>query len=406
MAELIVLPKMTLTMEEGLLGNWYVKEGDVIKADDPLCSVENEKEVADVLSVYEGTILKIIGIEGETYPSNSPIAVVGEPGEDYSALLEASATKEPKPSESKEALIPQVQSPSEQLGSGGVQGNMMPKVRRLVVQKGIDIGKLIEFCAGRKITETEVEAFEKTQGNSGVAGGFKPELMPGDEVVKASSMRKTIAKNMMKSCNSTASLTNFMEVDLTDAFALIEKFKNEEKKISVTALMIKASAFALREHKIVNTVYNEDAGEIINKADVNIACAVDLLEGLAVPVIKDADKKDVHQISNEIVEFAKKGKEGTITNEDMENGTFTVSNVGMFDVLAFTPIINFPQSAILGVGTVRTLPRYTEDPNTVLAPRKIVQLALTYDHRVIDGAPAARFLNCVKSLLEEPKKLT
>ena len=165
MAEFIVLPKMTLTMEEGLLGKWYVREGDVIKYDDLLCSVENEKEVADVLSVYEGTILKLIGEEGEAYPANAPIAVIGEPGEDFSALMAAMEAKAGQ----KEDSVPQAQAAAktkedtkDDAGSQ-VRGGMMPKVRKLVQEKGIDIGALIAFCDGRKITEAEVEAFEQSR---------------------------------------------------------------------------------------------------------------------------------------------------------------------------------------------------------------------------------------------------
>jgi pyruvate dehydrogenase E2 component (dihydrolipoamide acetyltransferase) len=132
---------------------------------------------------------------------------------------------------------------------------------------------------------------------------------------------------------------------------------------------------------------------------------VDVPGRLAVPVVRNADRLDVDAISQMIARFAEQGRQGALANADMAGGTFTVSNVGMFDVLAFTPIINYPQTAILGVGTVRTLPRYSQEAFTILEPRKIVQLALTYDHRIIDGAPAARFLQSVKYLLEEPQKL-
>jgi len=398
MAEFIILPKMTLTMEEGLIGEWYVKEGDVIKEDDPLCSVENEKEVADVLSVYEGTILKLIAAEGEVYPANAPIAVVGEPGEDYSSLLaEAEAKKEAKEAVNTQVLMPVTRIQSD--AGDDTKAKMMPKVRKLIQQKGIDLNELIAFCGGRKITEAEVEAFEQSRG------GPKVEIEDGDEVISASAMRKTISKKMMESCSNTASLTNFIEADLTDAFALINKLKGEGKKISVTALIIKAAAFALREHKIVNTVYREDPGEIIYKAKVNIACAVDLPEGLVTPVVLDADKKNAIEISEEVTEFAAKAREGSITNDDLKYGTFTVSNVGMLDTLTFTPIINYPQTAILGVGTVRTLPRYTDESFTSVEPRKIMLLGITYDHRIIDGAPASRFLQSIKALLQDPEKL-
>ena len=170
MAELIVLPKMTLSMEEGLIGQWYIKEGDVIKIDDPLCSVENEKETDDLMSAYEGTILKLIAEEGGTYPANAPIAVVGEPGEDFSALLAgtedraaASATKATEEESALSELYVSAPRPQSSL-QGEARVSMMPKVRKLVLEKGIDIDELARFCEGRKITEEEVEAFELFTG--------------------------------------------------------------------------------------------------------------------------------------------------------------------------------------------------------------------------------------------------
>lgn len=394
MAEFIVLSKMTLTMEEGTVAKWLVSEGDAVKLDDPLCSVENEKETEDMLSIYEGTILKLIAEEGELYPVNTPIAVVGQPGEDISSLM---ATLEQGAKE-EEAAVRQVAAPAK-----NVQGKMMPKIRKLIQQKGIDADELIRFCADRKITEEEIAAFE--QSKTGAAAAPAIEVAANDRVVKASAMRKTVAKNMKESCEHTARLTNFMEADLTDAFALMKKQKAEGKRISVTALIIKAAARALREHEIVNTAYQENSTEIIYRGDVNISCAVDLPEGLAVPVVMHADNRDVYEITADINGFAQKGKEGKITNDEMKNGTFTVSNVGMLDVLTFTPIINYPQTAILGVGAVRVLPRYVDEAYTKIEPRKIMQLAITYDHRVIDGAPAGRFLQSVRALLEKPEQL-
>ena len=394
MAEFIVLSKMTLTMEEGTLARWFIKEGDTIKADDPLCSIENEKETEDLLSIYEGTILKIIAEEGEVYQVSSPLAIVGQPDEDYAALLAGlpSAEAEQTPSIA----------PINITRSENAAGKMMPKVRKLIRQKGLDMDALVAFCGNRKITEEEVLAFEESARGESKTNA---EVYPGDEIVKMSGMRKSVMKNMKESRDHTASLTNFMEADLTDAFAAIQSFKNTGKRVSVTAFIIKAVAYALQEHKIVNTVCLEDSEQIIFRKDINVACAVDIAEGLAVPVIRNADQKDVLAITAEIDRFAEKGCDNKISNEDMQGGTFTVSNVGMLDILTFTPIINYPQTAILGVGTVRTLPRYADDDCTVIVPRKIMHLAITYDHRVIDGAPASRFLQCVKAYLETPEKL-
>ncbi len=387
MAEFVVLSKMTLTMEEGTIAKWLVSEGDTVTMDTPLCSVENEKETEDMLSIYEGTILKLLAEEGEVYPVKTPIAVVGQPGEDIAALLATLNGSEKE----EQAAVPQ-----RQVQVQSVQGKMMPKVRKLIQQKGIDMDALIAFCGERKITEAEVCAFEQS-----LAGAV--ELAAGDRVVKASAMRKTIAKNMMESCAHTARLTNFMEVDLTDALARVQQRKQAGDRVSVTGLLVKATAVALKENEIINTVYREERGEIVYRSDINIACAVDLPEGLAAPVVKRADEKDVCAITAEIGAFAQKGKDGKLSNDDLKSGTFTVSNVGMLDVLTFTPIINYPQTAILGVGAVRTLPRYESDGT--IQPRKIMILSITYDHRVIDGAPASRFLQSVKAALEAPEGL-
>lgn len=396
MAEFIVLSKMTLTMEEGTVAKWMVREGDTVKLDDPLCSVENEKETEDMLSIYDGVILKLIAEEGELYPVNTPIAVIGQAGEDYSGLMAQLENKE-KEEAAAAAVVRQVAVPVK-----NVQGKMMPKIRKLIAQKGIDADELARFCGDRKITEDEIDAFEQSK-----KGGTQAavEIEANDRVVKASAMRKTVAKNMVESCEHTARLTNFMEVDMTAAFGLMKKLKGEGKRVSVTAFLIKAAAYALKEYEIVNTSYLESSAEIIYRSDVNISCAVDLPEGLAVPVVMHADDRDVFDITGDIDTFAQKGKEGKITNEEMKKGTFTVSNIGMLDVLIFTPIINYPQTAILGVGAVRVLPRYTDEACTVIEPRKIMQIAITYDHRVIDGAPAGRFLKSVRTLLEAPEKL-
>lgn len=398
MAEFIVLSKMTLTMEEGTVAKWLVKEGDTVKMDDPLCSVENEKETEDMLSIYDGTILKLIAEEGELYPVNTPIAVIGQAGEDISALLAELENKEKDKEEEAAFAVRQVVSAAK-----NVQGKMMPKIRKLIQQKGIDVDELTRFCGDKKITEEEIEAFEQSKN-----GGTQTETIEigaNDRVVKASAMRKAVAKNMVESCEHTARLTNFMEVDMTAAFDLMKKWKGEGKRASVTALIIKASAYALKEYEIVNTSYLESSGQIIYRGDINISCAVDLPEGLVVPVVMHADQKDVFAITGDVDSFAQKGKENKITNEEMKNGTFTVSNIGMLDVLTFTPIINYPQTAILGVGAVRVLPRYADEAYTVIEPRKIMQIAITYDHRVIDGAPAGRFLKSVRELLENPEKL-
>ncbi len=389
MAEIVVMPKMNLTMAEGTISQWYKGVGDTIAEEEPLCSIENEKEVEDMNSLVGGTVLAIVGEVGELYPVATPIAIVGNPGEDISPLLEQMQGKKTEVEKPQQKATPIVRESTE---NSGVR--MLPKLRKLIKDKGIDLDDLLKFAGDRKITEQIIDEFAASAPASAVEAG--------DRVERMSSLRKTIARNMMESCSRTARLTNFMEVDMTEAFKAVGQQKQQGKNISMTAVIIKACAIALSQHEIINTSIDESRDEIIFKKAINISCAVDMPTGLAVPVIRDADKKDVFAITAKVRDFAQRGQEGKLTNEDMSGGTFTVSNVGMLDVCYFTPIINYPQTAILGVGNVTVQPRYVDAECTKIEPRKVMVIGITYDHRVIDGAPASKFLQAVRDALQNP----
>jgi pyruvate dehydrogenase E2 component (dihydrolipoamide acetyltransferase) len=392
MAEIIVMPKMNLTMEEGVLVEWNKKVGDSVSVDEVLCSIETEKAVAEMESPASGILLKIWGVLGERYPVTTPIALIGRPGEDVSALIEQAekriaGTQAQKPTEEITVAAPAV--PSEIR----VQAKMLPKVRKLVQELGIDVAALIAFCGDRKITEEEVRAFQETSPKNTTT---KVQSDPGDRRVRMSIMRSTIAANMSESCQKTARLTNVTEVDMTRAMEKLNERK--EEKLSLTTLIVKACALAIKEHDLINTVV--DGNEIIYKANINIGVAVDIPGGLTVPVIRNADTKNINTLTDELVDFAAKARQGALTQEDSTGGTFTVTNVGMLEIEVFTPIINYPQTAIMGVGTVSRLPRYVDDNSEVIESRYIMKLCLSYDHRVIDGAPAARFSLKVRELLQ------
>jgi pyruvate dehydrogenase E2 component (dihydrolipoamide acetyltransferase) len=397
MAEIIVMPKMNLTMEEGVLVGWCKKPGETVKREEVLCSIETEKSVVEMESPASGVLLKIWGAEGESYRVAAPIALIGQPDEDVSALivqaeilLAGNQTIEPT---GGTPFAAPAATPEDR-----VQVKMLPKVRKLVQELGIDISTLAAFCGDRKITEEEVRAF---QGSSQQTRAANKQSEPGDRRVKMSSMRRTIATNMSESCHNTARLTNVTEVDMTGAVELLQERK--EELLSLTALVVRACALAIQEHDVINTVV--DGVELVYKANIHIGVAVDLPGGLAVPVIRNADKKDIHTLTREIADSAAKARQGTLTPADLSGGTFTVSNVGMLGVELFTPIINYPQTAIMGIGAVRRLPRYVDDTADIVVPRYILKLCLTYDHRVIDGAPAARFSLRVRELLQNPGEL-
>jgi len=186
--------------------------------------------------------------------------------------------------------------------------------------------------------------------------------------------------------------------------AKVRQLKKKGQKVSATALVIKACALALREFEIINA--SLDGDEIVYHGDIHVGCAVDVPKGLVVPVIRHADQKDLTAIADEIVGFAERGQRGAITAADAAGGTFTVSNVGMLGVEFFTPVINYPQAAIMGMGTIARLPRYLDETSEIAVPRHIMKLGLSYDHRIVDGAPAARFSLRVRELLENPLLLT
>ena len=410
MAEIVAMPKMNLTMEEGYLSRLYKSTGESVTEGEPLFLIENEKEVADVESPASGTILRLWGEEGERYLVGAPLALIGDPGEDISDILRQVEARPSTPSGQSPAgkpfeppvsdspvSDPPVSDSSFGLSSGPSSGGikMMPKIRKMIRDKGIDMDDLIAFIQKDRITEQDVLRFE----SAGAEKNETPPVAPGRRATMTG-MRRAIARNMMESRSRTASLTNVTEADMTACLKMLDKKKKDGAYVSVTAAIIKACATALREHAIVNA--SLDGEEIVFHEEINIGCAVDLPGGLAVPVIRNADGKDVYRISSEIAGFAGRGRQGALTNADMAGGTFTVTNVGALGVEMFTPIIRYPQAAIMGVGAIMRLPRYPDDSSETLAPRMIVKLCLTYDHRIIDGAPAARFSRDVRDLLENP----
>ena len=397
MAEIIVMPKMNLTMEEGVLANWCKSLGDTVKVEEVLCSIENEKAIADMESPTSGVLLKIWGVEGESYRVATPIALIGQLDEDVSALIDQ-AEKLLTGNQAQETIVDSPGSTSSFQTETRVQAKMLPKVRKLVQELGIDVAALVAYCGDRKITEDEVRAFKQTSLLTSVKN---VQIKPGDRRVRMSTIRRTIVANMIESCQKTARLTNVTEVDLTRVMEILKERKTE--KLSITALIIKACALSIKAHEFVNTVV--DGNDLIYKAEINIGIAVDIPGGLVVPVIRKADTKNIITLTREIADFTAKSQQGTLTQADLTGGTFTVSNVGMLGVESFTPIINFPQTAIMGVGAISRLPRFANDDSEIVLSRYIMKLSLTYDHRVIDGAPAARFSLQVRDFLQDANVL-
>ncbi len=401
MSEKISLPRLFLTMEDGLITKWYKNKGDKVAEGEILFSVEAEKASLDVESPISGILAQILIQEGEIAEVGADIAIIVGENENYEeiAVQEKKVNKENMHAETQKT---EAVDKYRQEDSFSHSLRITPKARAMVKEMKIDLSMLGKKYGNIRITEKEI--YEFSNGTKSGAASIDISHDFKGKKIKISSVRRSIAKKMSQSLSKAAQLTNGIQVDMTDMFSIIKELKAIGKEISVTGCIIKACAGALKEHPKINCKYLEEDEEILLEANINIGFAVDISEGLLVPVIKDADKKDVFQISGEILMLSEKAKKGEIIPSDIQDGTFTVSNVGMYEIFYFTPIINYPESAILGIGAAKKIPVYSEGSNN-FEPRYIGMLNLSYDHRVIDGAPASRFLLSIKKNVENIKNI-
>ena len=412
MAEIVVIPKMNLIMERGIIGHWFKTVGDYVTEGDPLFDVENEKEVSEVTAMATGAILKIWGVEGETYPVAAPVALIGGPDENVTEIIkqidellasmlaqESDNFSSDNPSSDNRSSDNRSSEALDDTSHNETTVKMLPKLRKIIRDKGIDINALVKFCGKNRITEQDIYDYESSQIRFKDTSALSNIGDFGSRRNTMSGMRRKIASHMMDSVLKTAMLTNVTEVDMTKCVKTRKSIESQERAVSLTAMVIKACAIAIKEYEIINAALNEN--EIIYHDSINISCAVDVPGGLMTPVIHNADKLDIYTITDNLSAFSNRGKSGELTNDDMSGGTFTVSNVGMLGVKIFTPILNYPQAAIMGIGAINRVPRYIDDNSETLVPKHMMNLCLTYDHRLIDGALAARFAARVRDALED-----
>lgn len=388
MATPVTLKKLSWTMEEGLLGKWIKHEGDQVKEGEALCEIETEKATDELHAPTTGTLIKIIYAEGSTIPVNSIIAVIGIPGEDISSMIGPSEPQKIAvltPVQIKEQIT--VQKPRD---SGEVR--ISPSARRLAREHGIDLtriqgtgpgGRIVSEDVLRAVTKTDVAT---TQSKSTALIGH----------------RKVIADRLSLSARTAVHVPITMEVDMTAATKLKNDLQEVGTKVSFTDIIVKIVAIALAEFPRANSMLLGE--ELRTMDDVNIGIAVGLEEDLLVPVIKNASSLSLVEISRSAKDLIERARNHTLTSKEMTGGTFTVSNLGMFgDVILFAPVINPPETAILGIGRANSKPIAIDG---AIAVRPIVTLTLVFDHRVIDGMYATKFLQRVKELLQDPQKLS
>lgn len=383
MATQVTMPKLGLSMKTGTVGKWHKNEGDTVKKGETLVDVMTEKITNKVEAPAEGILLKIVSPKGAVLPIAGLMAIIGAEGEDISALLQAAPA-------AGGAAAPKKAAPGEKV-------KISPAARKLADENGLDYTLIAGTGPEGRITREDVEkAIEE-----GVA---VPDPRPVLETVPYEGMRKAIGDNMANSWVTNAKVTHHVSVDMSGMMALRKKINEglkDKEKISVTALLTKAVARAIEIKPIVNSTLAGDEIKILK--DINIGMAVALDDGLIVPVISNANEKKLADVSREIQDLAKRARKNKLTPDEMGGATFTITNLGAYNsVDAFTPIINLPEAAILGVC------RTVEKPvvvNGEIVIRPMMGLSLSFDHRIIDGAPAAEWLAVLLDLIQNPYKI-
>ena len=375
----VVMPKFGLTMQEGTIQQWYKAEGDPIAAGEPLFEVETEKVLYDVEAPASGTIARILHPVETTVPVAALVLVIAEQGEDavavaarYAAVAPAgrAVASSPHPSPLPEREGAKKAEP----GATGHSAPVTPAARKLARERGVDLTTVTGSGPGGRITREDVEAAIAAPPAAGTP-------MRG--------MRKAIAERMQRSLQTTAQLTITTEADVTPMVRRRRELQ-EQFPLTYTDLIVEAVAHALREHPRLNATVEGDA--VRESSEVHVGLAVSLDEGLIVPVIHNADRKDLPVLAEEARTLAEKARRGSLSVDEVSGGTFTVTTLGAYGIDAFTPIIHLPQVAILGVGRVLEKPAVHDGK---IAIRSLMTLSLTFDHRVVDGAPAAAFLQTV-----------
>ena len=397
-------------MESGTIVRWLKSEGDQVEKGEPLYELDTEKVTQEVEADSSGTLLKILAGEGEEIEVGKAIAVIGEPGEDYSppesddsdGEEEPAATAEAEQPAEKEEVSPEPQ-PEPQAAAQRENGGRVkasPLARRIARERGIDLASLSGTGPEGRIVAEDVERAEKA-GVPQAAPAAAPAPAAGEvEAIPLTGMRKAIARRMTEAWEAPAFQIT-MTADMTSAIrlreALVERMGEGDAKPTYSDLLTKVCAVALMRHRAVNAVFAGDEVHLMPTANVGFAVAVP--NGLVVPVQRSCETKSIPQIANERAELVERTRGGGLRQGDLEGGTFTISNLGMYGVERFVAVLNPPQAAILAVGAIeeRAVVR-----NGELAARPIMEMTLTCDHRTVDGATASEFLRTVKQFLEEP----
>jgi pyruvate dehydrogenase E2 component (dihydrolipoamide acetyltransferase) len=441
MAKIIGLPKLSPTMEEGTLVRWVKNEGDAIEVDDLVAEVETDKATMEFRSFDKGVLLKQLAPEGSTLQPDQPVAIFGNKGEDISSLVakaggggggEAAAAKPEAKPEAKPAAKPEAKAaepaaepePTEEPVTGRVIAS--PVVRKIAREKDLDLSRVRGSGPNGRVVKRDVE--DARQGLPGQAlrgpSAPPPAMRPasakapapapvpvqvhtpgqGDRVEKLSQMRKTIARRLSESKREVPHFYLTIDVDAEPLMAARASINAEleasGEKISLNDLLIKACAVALRRVPAVNASFLGDSIAFHDRVDISVAVAIP--DGLVTPVVRSADQLGVLSIARIVKDLAARAKDKKLKPEEMQNGTFSISNLGMFGIDEFSAVINPPEGAILAIGAVRDEPVVKKG---AVVPGKKLAMTMSCDHRVVDGAVGAEWLKVLRSIVESPLRM-
>lgn len=449
MATPVIMPTLGMTMQEGTLQEWLVADGDRVSKGQPIYRLSTEKIDADVEAEADGILRQLVAPD-TTVPTGAVVGCILAEGEALPAeFLEIAQRLTAGPPSATTAQAPATAAPSAvaQTAPSAAGALASPAARRLARELGVDLAHVTATGPGGRITEEDVRRAAEARPAAATAEVRASPIAkrlaeehgisltsitgtgPGGRIVKEDvekaiaeraaaaaepspaaaevatfpfrGMRRTIAERMHQSLQSMAQLTLTMDSDMTEALKMVSQIREEWRRqgvqITYTDVVIKAVAIALTEHPRLNSVLDGDVIRVLPQINVGVAVALD--EGLIVPVVKDADKKSLREISHDVHELVRKAQSNSLSVDEVSGGTFTITSLSNYDIDIFTPIINPPQAAILGVGRIREVPAFEGDQ---VVRKSMMYLSLSFDHRLLDGAPAAQFLRRVRNLLERP----
>lgn len=417
MAFEIKMPQLGLTMEEGTVAQWLKQEGDTVAKGDVLLEITTDKLTSEIESEADGVLLKIVAKEGEDVPVKGLLGYIGEAGETVGDAAPAAA---PAAAAAPAEVPVAAPAPAPAAKADGSRIRISPLARKTAAKLGVDYQNLAGSGPSGRIVQKDILAAAEAAKQQPAPVAEAPvaeapaaapapaaksgelELMDGDEVVKLAGMRKVVAERMAKSAREIPTVTQNVKIDVTKLVAFRKQINETSgQKFSMNDFILKAVANALRANPHI--LVSIDGNQIIKRAHVNLGMAVALDDGLIVPVIRDADKLSLSQISATAKDLAVRARENKLAMDEYKGSTFTISNLGMFGVETFDPIINQPDAGILGVCAVQD--ELDMDEEGKIFKKQVMRISFTFDHRLIDGAVAAKFELAIKELLEDPMRI-